>query len=721
MSTSQYISRLGHWVLKVRSLSQAAAVAAILAASAGNLHAQAMVANEGQFNAAIGNVNNQSQTGIAITSGFSLTADLATITPTVNPNAAVMSVDGGGHTLSGGNLYNFLNYTTMNTTDQLTLTLTNGLTLVNAHNVPMTPPGYGLQTNGPGTLILQGDGTFDASANPLPILIDGSSILQIDSAGDLGVVGNTIFIGMNSGVLLATADVTVNNTVQVIPNGAAQFAAAAGTTLTIANPITGTSASDLVINPNGTQGTVTFVGANTYAQDTVVSDGIFRFDGSIASNNFFVYGSSTLGGDGNVVRFVMPATGTLDPGVTANSIGSITATSSVNMDTGTTFHIDFNGTSWDTLNVNSTTPTDAQILGSFFVHDLTGRSRVVAGQKYVFIHTTGGFTLAAMPTITDDLPKIDFLLGYDATDVWFYSLTSSTTYADVAQTPNELSIANYLDQTSTTANGDYLTVIDNLNSLNADQMRAAFNQMGGESFGTTGQFGIQTTTLSTQQIVNHLGSSSMFGAGGGGTTNNLMAQVSPTANRSASPNNIQLVSHSEPATAEAKKAESCALCFDTCANEKLWNAWSVGYGLGGSAQGGGGVSGASYGVGGFVAGVDRWIDDSTLFGVFGGYLGSGFSTGTPSATVHDNAGQGGIYAMRRGEVLYANALIGGQADNYTSHRIINFAAINRTAVGNYDGWQGFGYSELGANLGENKLKLQPYGALQYIHLRQNSI
>jgi uncharacterized protein with beta-barrel porin domain len=182
---------------------------------------------------------------------------------------------------------------------------------------------------------------------------------------------------------------------------------------------------------------------------------------------------------------------------------------------------------------------------------------------------------------------------------------------------------------------------------------------------------------------------------------------------------VQRASYSEEAPPSLPT--TCAECIACCRpDETCWNAWSVGYGLGGSASDGN-ASGARYGMGGALLGADRWHDESTLVGMFGGYTGSNFSTAAPSASVSDNAGLGGLYALRRGDVLYVSAVAGGQGDNYTGRRQIHFAEINRTASGAYTGWQGFGYSELGANMTAGAATLQPFGSLQYIHLRQNSV
>ena len=60
------------------------------------------------------------------------------------------------------------------------------------------------------------------------------------------------------------------------------------------------------------------------------------------------------------------------------------------------------------------------------------------------------------------------------------------------------------------------------------------------------------------------------------------------------------------------------------------------------------------------------------------------------------------------------------ADGYMSRRLMQFGAINTTATANYGGWQSQAYLERGVTLQGWQGSIQPYAALQYLYVRQNS-
>ncbi|MFO0948720.1 MAG: autotransporter domain-containing protein [Planctomycetota bacterium] len=509
-----------------------------------------------------------------------------------------------------------------------------------------------------------------------------------ETIGSLSGTGGTLALGTGNLIIAGTADTT--------------FAGALTGTGTLA--VTGTGTLDLTGD------------SSAYGGSTTVEMGkSLAVNGSLGGNvsvDGMLQGAGVIGGN-----LTVNGGGIVAPG---NSIGTLTIGGAYLPLTNSVLQIETDGTSNDLLIANSAT-----LAGTVNVQSLNGVAPT-PNQHYVFLQTTGGIT-GTFDGITDNLPLVDLLLGYDPNDVYFFVQSNGANFAAVASTPNELAVANYLDQTSGSASGDYRTVVDNLLLLNTSELQAALNQMSGESYGTTAQATIQTTTMSVQQLANHLGSISMIGPGassGVGFTSSMETVTSMTSSSflPGSNGDIQRVSHAEETSAPlaATSAEwiACCCCCDSL--ETQWNAWSVGYGLGGSASSDGNASGAIYGMGGVLTGADRWMDESTLVGLFGGYTGSSFSTGTPSARVNDNAGLGGLYALRRGEILYLSALAGGQGDNYASQRQIDFGGINRNATGNYTGWQGFGYTELGGNLKAGPATLQPFGALQYIHLRQNA-
>lgn len=124
-------------------------------------------------------------------------------------------------------------------------------------------------------------------------------------------------------------------------------------------------------------------------------------------------------------------------------------------------------------------------------------------------------------------------------------------------------------------------------------------------------------------------------------------------------------------------------------------------------------------MGGVLVGADRWLDDQHLVGITGGYLGSSFTTAGPDARVRNSAGQVATYFLRTNCDFYLAGVGGFQFDSYTSQRDITAGGLNRVASGNYDGWQGYTYGEVGGNLLGQCGMLQPFVALQYVHLRQN--
>ena len=59
-------------------------------------------------------------------------------------------------------------------------------------------------------------------------------------------------------------------------------------------------------------------------------------------------------------------------------------------------------------------------------------------------------------------------------------------------------------------------------------------------------------------------------------------------------------------------------------------------------------------------------------------------------------------------------------DGYRARRRIAFDSWEETAIGDHQGWQSAAYLERGRSFRGSRWALQPYGALQYVYLRQES-
>ena len=149
-----------------------------------------------------------------------------------------------------------------------------------------------------------------------------------------------------------------------------------------------------------------------------------------------------------------------------------------------------------------------------------------------------------------------------------------------------------------------------------------------------------------------------------------------------------------------------------------WTGWAQGFGLGGNAKSDGNAAGADYGMGGVVAGVERWMDDSRLLGFYGGYTGSTVATNAPNSTI--NGGNLGGYLYADDGFNYWTVMNGYEFDSYNTHRLLQFGDIDREASANYNGWQAYVYAERGVSYESCGRLLQPFVGLQYLYLRQNS-
>jgi outer membrane autotransporter protein len=69
---------------------------------------------------------------------------------------------------------------------------------------------------------------------------------------------------------------------------------------------------------------------------------------------------------------------------------------------------------------------------------------------------------------------------------------------------------------------------------------------------------------------------------------------------------------------------------------------------------------------------------------------------------------------------YYTLLGGFEFDGFATNRLLQFDDVNRTATSDYFGWENYYYLERGFSFESCNSVLQPFVALQYIYLHQNS-
>ncbi|HEY2882999.1 MAG TPA: autotransporter domain-containing protein [Pirellulales bacterium] len=598
-------------------------------------------------------------------------SDAQTVSNIIDGTGAVTIVGTGPVTLTGSNLYTGIT------------TINSGSTLQVGSGGTAGTLGTGNVTNS-GTLVFnRSDSVTEAGA------ISGAGSLTQQGTGTTILSGTNNYTGgttVSSGTLQGTTSSLQGNITDTTLNTShVNFNQA--TSGTYAGVISG--AGDVAVSGNGT---VTFSGANTYTGNTTVSGGgTFLLNGSTTSNTT-VSNTGTMGGTG-IVNGDLHNSGTITPGTPGTAGGTLNVTGSFTNDANTTVQIKVDGTANNVLNVGGSTSISG---GTVNVDTSSG---FLINHQYTFL-TSGGLVTGQFSDISASTSNfVTATLDENDHNVFF---TLQSNFISAAQTQNERAVAHYFDQIVSGASGDLQTVISALDGLSNAQAAAAFEEMSGDIHPTMAQMALQDTTLVVYQVAQHI-RGSVFAPGGS-------LSVADNGSRHSNHPDVALVGCDGDGMPIFER--------DDCDGPR-WSGWVVGYGLGGAAKSDGNAPGINYNTGGTVAGLERWTDDCHLLGGFVGYTGTNVGTNFgPNSSI--NGGQFGGYAFVNDGFSYYTLLGGFEFDTLNTRRLMDFGDIDRIAQSNYNDWEGFAYLERGFCLESCNRLLQPFMALQYIYLRQNS-
>ena len=141
----------------------------------------------------------------------------------------------------------------------------------------------------------------------------------------------------------------------------------------------------------------------------------------------------------------------------------------------------------------------------------------------------------------------------------------------------------------------------------------------------------------------------------------------------------------------------------------------------GNIQTDGNAGALDYTSGGTVFGTQRWLDECTLIGLFGGVSRQFTNTRAPYQSADIESTQFGGYLRQNYDHGHYGLLAGAWGYNdYETARAINFATFNGPATADYSGHQGSLYLERGFENFYGQWCVRPMAALQYIHIHQNA-
>jgi len=130
-------------------------------------------------------------------------------------------------------------------------------------------------------------------------------------------------------------------------------------------------------------------------------------------------------------------------------------------------------------------------------------------------------------------------------------------------------------------------------------------------------------------------------------------------------------------------------------------------------------NGYDAGVWGTVFGFDKYVFETLLLGLSGGYARSEVTTSDSDTGMDADSYQAGLYGNLVRGAYYIDAVLSYGYNRYDDSRHIAFGTTNRIAKSNYGGHQYFAYLEGGYAIGRQGLAVTPLVSVQYMRLHLN--
>jgi autotransporter-associated beta strand protein len=189
----------------------------------------------------------------------------------------------------------------------------------------------------------------------------------------------------------------------------------------------------------GATSTLTLTGSNKYTGGTEVAGGALIVDGSIASSSgMFVNGNGTLAGIGVVPTTLVNPRGTLAPGHSDGTFGTLTVQGSLTFTAAATYLIQ----------VSPATAANTHVTGTATLGGATVAANFAPGtyvkQQYGILHADGGLNSTSFGSLvpTNLSPMLRAFLSYDGHDV-FLNLGAAAPDANAAGlNTNQRNVAN---------------------------------------------------------------------------------------------------------------------------------------------------------------------------------------------------------------------------------------------------------------------------------------
>ncbi len=415
-------------------------------------------------------------------------------------------------------------------------------------------------------------------------------------------------------------------------------------------------------------GTLILSGADTYTGPTNINAGILDVNGSLVST-VFVNAGGTLMGNGFIGGLVVGPGATVAPG---NSIGTLTVNGNVTFLPGSFYQVE----------ANAAGQSD-KILASGAAA-LSGGTVQVLAENQAYARQTRS-------------------LSYDPNDVFLTLNRNDTTFASIAQTPNQRAVAGALDRSPL-----FSPLVQAVVNLTGASALRAFDALSGEIHGS-----VQTTMIDDgryirQAVLGRLrqapyASGAMAALGTGGP---MLAYADSFA-----------AADSVLGYADAKKPAFPikAPPLGAPAQTPDLTFWAQGVGAWGKINSDGNAADVGRNLAGFFTGFDRRFGEWRL-GAAAGYTNSSLSMSARASSANIDtaylaayAGTGfGAWNFRSGATFAWNTI--------GTSRSIVFPGFAEQASARYGAGEGQVFGELGYGMTFGGIAAEPFAGLAWVHL-----
>ena len=440
----------------------------------------------------------------------------------------------------------------------------------------------------------------------------------------------------------------------------------------------------------GGSGTLILSGDSSYTGPTTVDGGTLKVNGSLVSDVFVL--SGTLGGNGAVGGLTVLGGGTAAPG---NSIDTLTVNGDVTFQPGSTYQVEVDAAGGSDL----ISATGAATLNGGLVQVLAAGGAYSPLMTYTILTAAGGRT-GEFDGVTSNLIFLQPMLDYDANNVYLRLARSSTTFAEFAQTPNELAVANALDQSPDSAG-----LLPFLLTQDVQGVRQAFNALSGEVHASAASALVMNSFYVREALFSRMIQAHYSGGGGapsalGGTGPTTVAVLDPGSRMSLGVGLDDIGS-----AAESIPAYAHSLAF-----------WTRGFGAWGDLNGNGNAGGLDRTLGGFISGVDARLGGGWRAGLATGYMRSDIGVGSRASSADIDSyvlaayagGAAGPFAIRSGGAWTWN--------NLDTTRNVVFPGFFENERASYDAGTGQLFAEVAYPMLYGASAVEPFAGLSYVHV-----